>query len=107
MSVMQADIVAIVNNDETYNFQITYGPAFLNLTGLTPTFYLKASRTALDNTAYQAAPTVTAPALGQMTITVPRAQFPAAGTMWYRVDVTNVSSQVNTVIMGVVTVLSA
>lgn len=98
------DLTVLQNNDET--IPLTYSDGFspYNLSGLTLTFYLKASDTASDGSAVMITPTVIAELLGQLSVTIPHSDLATAGIMFYHLDASN-SGVITTLSYGAVNIL--
>ena len=79
----------------------------LPLTGLTLSFVLKASETATDASGSTFTPTITSAARGEWSLTIPGSDFATAGTLWYRLDVVDGSSNHITAALGSVSVKAA
>ena len=107
----QCNLSAIVNNDLLFEFTLNYGSGPVDLDdGYTVTIVLKASQTAADDTGttYTTSNgiTVTYPDAGKLTWAVQAADNAAAGTFWYRLDLT-LDGDVATAMMGTLTVAAA
>jgi hypothetical protein len=103
---LQIDLSAVVNNDLEFSGQATYAGAAFNLTGMTLTAYLKASRTATDESGTEFTPTIATGTQGDFTWVVPHADNDTAGSFWYRIDLNN-SGDIATIFFGTFTVNAA
>jgi hypothetical protein len=110
---LRFDLSGIAGNDLEFEFSLTYAGIPLNLSGYTLTAYLKASATAPDALASVftsgSGLTVTSAPDGQFTWAIPRADaaIAAPGALWYRVDVTDSSSDVVTAMYGALNLTAA
>lgn len=89
------DISGIAGRDLLFTFSLTGNGAPLNLAGLTPTAYLKATSVTPDTMAAVFSTgtglTVVNSSAGQVSWLIPAADVPltlAPGSLWYRMDVT-------------------
>jgi hypothetical protein len=98
------DFTVLQNSDQSIPFAISNGAGPYILTGVTLTFYLKASNTATDLSGYSNNPTVTAALLGEFTVTIPRADLATSGTMFYHIDAAS-GSLIDTLAYGTVSIL--
>jgi uncharacterized membrane protein len=102
----ELDISLLQDNDEFLTFTISNGATPYNLTGVTLTFYLKASNAVADDTGISITPTVTSATLGEFTVDVPNSSLEASGTMFYHVDAAyGTSTVITTLTFGYVTIL--
>jgi hypothetical protein len=105
------DLGVIEGNDVTYTFDLTFGDDVLDLTGYTPKIVLKASAAAADNTGTtfttSSGLSVVNAKRGKMTWILPHADSGTPGKQWWRLDVTDNSSNVATLMMGNLTVQAA
>lgn len=112
MSLRQ-DLSGIAGNDLDFEFALTYNSIPLNLSGYTLEVYLKASATTPDALAtvftITSGLTVTDAAMAQFTWAIPRADtaIAAPGSLWYRVDVIDSSSQAATAMYGALALTAA
>jgi hypothetical protein len=109
MSLYQP-IVALVNNDTTYNLNVTLNGKPLPLTGYTPKAYQKATATTPDASAivYQVGSglTVVNSNLGQLRLVIPHANLTTPGSQWWRLDLIDTNGGVYTVFYGTLTIKS-
>lgn len=98
------DFTILQNSDESLAFEVMNGASPYNLTGLTLTFYLKATNLTADGSGFSNTPSVTTATLGQFTVTIPRAQLASAGSMFYHIDETN-GSLIDTLVFGTAYIL--
>lgn len=99
----------LVNNDISFQLQLTTLAAGtdntvpLNITGMSLTFYIKASSTASDGTATTytigSGITVNTASLGLITVAIPHSQNTIVGSMWWRLDINN-SGLITTAMYG-------
>ena len=110
------DLSGVAGNDLEFSFALTGDAAGnpLNLAGLTLAAYLKAAAVSPDSTATvftaSSGLTVTSAASGQFTWAIPHADVPliaAPGSLWYRVDLTDSSSRVETAMYGALVLTAA
>jgi len=109
------NLSVLQNNDAKINLYVTYQPENLwiplPLTGITPSFVLKASQTATDasGTTYTVGNglTILSSRLGQIQASIPKTSLATAGSMWYRLDLTSAANGDQTAIYGNLYILAA
>jgi hypothetical protein len=79
----------------------------LSLTSYSLSLVIKATETSADDTGTTYVPTVVSDYEGTWSQTVPGTEFATAGTMWYRLDVVDGSSNHVTAVFGTITVKAA
>lgn len=98
------NLVALQNNDSTFNLTLTQSNKPLNLTGLTINLYVKATETTPDASAtvYTVGEgiTVTTSLAGGISWVLPHTAATIAGQSWWRVDVTDIHGNNGTCIYG-------
>jgi hypothetical protein len=110
MSAMQ-NLTAFVNNDTTFQMQVTQYGSPLNLTPYTLKLYVKATPQALDSTAtvYTAGSGLTMIQVrgGLFNFVLPHANAAAAGTFWWRVDIVDTFLNTGTALYGYLYIVAA
>lgn len=112
MTIRQ-DIAGVAGNDLSFDFTLTAAGQVLNLDGYTLAVYLKPSEAYPGGSAAvfttSSGLTVTDPAGGAFTWALPAAAtaISAPGAMWYRVDVTDASSDTATAMHGALALTAA
>lgn len=102
----------VVNNDISWNFQVTTDGVPQDLTSFVVKTVVKAKNSTADTAALHtytspsAALTVTSPTQGLVTWAVPHADLSTPGIFWWRMDIVSGSIQY-TVFDGPLTVLAA
>jgi hypothetical protein len=93
------------NNDVLFTLNLTgANGAPFDLTGYTPTLYLKATETTADASAItfttSTGLTVVSTKLGKVTWALPHADTATPSTQWWRIDVVDGSSNRSTLMVG-------
>jgi len=108
------DLSGIAGNDLEFAFALMADGSPLSLAGLTLGVYLKASAVSPDAIAVvftaSSGLTITDSAGGLFTWAIPRADVPmiaAPGSLWYRVDLTDSSSRIETAMFGALVLTAA
>lgn len=104
----QQNMSADNSNDLLWNVAVTLNRQPLNLTGYTPTGYLKASDTTPDSSAevftIGSGLAWTNQAGGELTWTIPRADVNPPPSLWYRLDITDPTGAIATAVKGVLVI---
>lgn len=107
----EANLSVIQGNDVTFPISLTYNGTPFNPTNYTLSLILKASPTTSDGSGITFTTsnglTVVNAVTGQITWKLPHADTGTPGTNWWRLNATDVSGNVITLIMGNLTILAA
>lgn len=108
---LQVPLFTVVNNDAVFYPNVTLNGSALDLTGFTPTAYLKSAATVADDTGLSytidSGISVINPSLGQLEWDIPHADLATAAIMWWRLDLMDGSGNIFTSMYGPFTIKAA
>lgn len=108
---MWHDLSVIQNDDVDFTFDLTVNGEVFDYTNYTLSLVLKASQKVADNTGTTftvgSGLTATSPARGEVDWNLPHANTATAGTLWWRLDAVDASSNRTTLLLGTLYVQAA
>lgn len=103
-------LLALTNNDTSFNLNVTFNQKPLSLTGYTIKAYQKATAATPDGSGilYQVGSglTIVNASLGQLKLVIPHANVLTPGVQWWRLDLIDAGGLISTVFYGPLTIKS-